>query len=191
MAQKIIIVTGTPGVGKTKLAQGIGKRTGLPVLGFSEFVKKNRLYTDFDRKRLSYVVDEQKVRQRLKSLTKQATDGLVIDTHIVDQLIPKNVKPTVIVLRLDPMILSRRLRRRGWKKSKVWENVESELIDLSLFDAIQAFGIRKLHEIDSTGKSASTLLSLALRIISQSKPTQHGRVNWLAKYDPIEVARRL
>jgi len=191
LAKKIIIVTGTPGVGKTRLANGIGKRTGLPVLSLSEFVKKDRLYTSFDRRRQSYVIDRRKVREFLRTLSKQATNGLVIDTHIVDQLVPKNLKSTVIVLRLDPMRLSKRLRRRGWKKSKVWENVEAELIDLCLFDAIKALGNRKVHEIDSTGKSASTVLSQALKIVSEPKPTEHRRVNWLAKYDPIELARQL
>ena len=191
MAKKIIIVTGTPGVGKTRLANGIGRRTGLPVLTLNDLVKKNRLYTGFDRRRQSHVIDGRKVRKRIKSLTKELLEGLVLDTHIVDQLVPKTLNSTAIVLRLDPMILSIRLRRRGWKKSKVLENVEAEMIDVSLFDAIQALGNRQVHEIDSTRKSTSTVLSEALRILSQRKPTEHGRVNWLSKYDPIEVGRQL
>jgi adenylate kinase len=191
LAKKIIIVTGTPGVGKTRLANAMAKRTGLPAVGLSELVKKNSLYTDFDRKRRSYIIDEGKARVCLRVLIKQARAGLLIDTHLIDQLFPKNVKPTTVVLRLDPVTLSRRLRHRGWAKSKVRENVEAEMIDLSLIDAIQAFGKSNVSEINSTGKSASNVLSEAMQIISKPKPKKHKRVDWLAKYDPIELGRQL
>ncbi len=95
-----------------------------------------------------------------------------------------------MVLRLDPTILYRRLRRRGWTRRKAWENVESEVIDVCLFDAAQAVGIGKVFEINTTSKVASRVLREAMEIIAGTG-RRGRRVNWLRTYDPSVLGRML
>ena len=93
-------------------------------------------------------------------------------------------------MRLDPVLLWRRLRARGWSRSKTWENVESELLDICYFDAVRALGRRRVFEIDTTGRSKLRILREVLGLIEKT-PKKHAlRVDWLSIYDPVELGRR-
>src|SRR5260370_35470458 len=74
-----------------------------------------------------------------------------------------------IVLRLDPVILAKRLHERNWPKLKIWENVESEMIDVSLYDSLKVLGKTKVLEIDATGKRPEELVREILRVFSRNK----------------------
>ncbi len=186
---KAIIVTGTPGVGKSTLAKALAKRLGFHFAELGFLVGKERLYTGRDVGRGSYLLDEERLRRRLRGpLT--SGEGLIISTHYIGRLLPRSAVRLVLVLRLDPVILFRRLRDRGWKRRKAWENVESELIDICLFDAAKAVGEGKVFEINTTSKSAGQVLREAVRIID-GKRTRGQRVNWLRTYDPLILGRRL
>lgn len=186
---KAIIVTGTPGVGKSRLAKALAKRFGLQLVELGLLVKKEKLYSGRDRERRSYVLDEEGLARRLRGLLTNHGD-LVISTHYLGSLLPRRAVRLVLVLRLDPTILYGRLRDRGWTRRKAWENMESEVIDVCLFDAAQAVGIGKVFEINTTSKPASRVLREAMEIIA-GKRRRGRRVNWLRTYDPSVLGRLL
>ena len=189
---KTIIVTGTPGVGKTVFARLLAKQTGFRFLNLGELVKKERLYGRFDRSRQSYVIDKQSLRKTLIDLfAAHGEGGLVIETNWVGKFMPKKRGMIVIVVRLDPVILASRLRGRRWPKRKIWENVETELIDLSLYESLKCLGARRVYEIDATRKRPRQLLHEAMRLISASRGWNAVAVDWLQRYDPIELSRKI
>ena len=59
----IIVITGTPGTGKTTHAQLLVEDSPVPLqhINVSELVKEKVLYDRFDEEWQSYVVDEDKV----------------------------------------------------------------------------------------------------------------------------------
>lgn len=59
----IIVITGTPGTGKTTHAQLLSEHSPVPLqhISVSELVKEKMLYDGFDEEWQSYVVDEDKV----------------------------------------------------------------------------------------------------------------------------------
>ena len=185
----IILITGTPGVGKTALAKTLSKKSGFKLIEVNRLVRKERLYTRFDRARKTYVVNERKLRRRLEALSRSSED-IVLPTHLVGRFLPKASVKLALVLRVDPMILYRRLRARRWTQSKAWENTEAEILDMCLQDSISLLGPRKVYEIDTTRKSATEVYREATRALSGTTG-QSGRVNWLARYDPLELEKTL
>ncbi len=187
----IILITGTPGVGKTALAKNLSRKSSFKLVEPNRLVKKEMLYTRFDRARNTYVVDEGKLRKRLEALSR-SSERMVLPTHLIGKFLPKTKVKMVLVLRLDPVVLYRRLRARGWTKRKAWENTEAEILDVCLQDSLLLLGPRKVYEIDTTRKSAATVYREALRALSsRGRAGRSGVVNWLAHYDPLELERTL
>ncbi len=153
-------------------------------------VRKEKLYSSYDRVRKTYVVDEGKLRRRLETLSR-SSERIVLPTHLVGRFLPKASVKLALVLRLDPVVLYERLRARGWTKRKAWENTEAEILDVCLLESRLLLGPRKVFEIDTTRKSARDVYKEALRVLSRGKTSRSGQVNWLTRYDPIELERTL
>ncbi len=62
--QPNIVVTGTPGVGKTVHCTALAEASGLTHLSINEVVKQHDCHEGFDADLQSYIVDEDKVRDR-------------------------------------------------------------------------------------------------------------------------------
>jgi adenylate kinase len=186
----IILIVGTPGVGKTVLAKNLSRKSGFKLVELGNLVRKERLYTRFDRARETYIIDERKLRRRLDAMSR-SSERIVMSTHLVGGFLPKASVKIALVLRLDPVVLYRRLRARGWTKRKAWENTEAEILDVSLQECRLLLGPGKVYEIDTTRKSAVTVYKEALLALSGRRTGRSGLVNWLARYDPLELERTL
>ena len=190
--QKILIVTGTPGTGKTVLARLIAAKEKSELVNLGELIKKKKLYHEYDRSRQSYIIDEKLLRKSLLNLfNSRRGNGLVIETHWLGKFMPRRRGMTAVVIRTDPVILARRLERRGWAKRKIWENVEAELIDLSLYESLKLLGRGRVYQVNATRKSPKELLRLVSKLISQGKGWDGSTPNWSDRYDPIELSRMI
>jgi len=185
-----IIITGTPGVGKTTLAKFLSKKLGIPYLDFARFALNMGLITGYDAKRASYEVDVTVAREVLSRHV--GSQPYVIDSLIPDVLFPHLVK-VVIVLRLDPWELALRLKARGWHFYKVRENVEAELLGVSLEEALGFYGDKLVRELNVTGLSVEAAVEILLTIIRGEALERYapGSVNWLSIYDPIRLSKRI
>lgn len=190
---KFIIVTGTPGVGKTVVGKLLAKKTGFTFLSLGDLVRKERLHKGFDRRARSYLINEPAVRRNLERyLDDNRRRGLVFETHAVGSILRKTRGTVAVVLRLDPAVLTKRLRARNWPKLKIWENVEAELIDVSLYDCLKFLGKKRVVEVNATGKSPEEVVRQILRALSGKRGwSLISSPNWLGKYDPILFSRKI
>jgi replication-associated recombination protein RarA len=60
-----VIITGTPGVGKTVHCEQLAQETGLKHLQINQVAKDRDCHDGFDQERQSWIVDEDKVREIL------------------------------------------------------------------------------------------------------------------------------
>ncbi len=185
---RLLLVLGTPGVGKSTLARILAKKLGLQLVEVGALVKREKLYQRFDKGTKSYVMDEKRVRRRLQALI--SDKEAIIATHSVGLTILPRWVTLVMVLRLDPTVLYRRLRAKRWSRQKIWENVESELVDVCLEEAVRLFGRDKVFEINTTSKSPSRVVSEALRIVKGETRVSRPQVDWLSTHDPVALGRR-
>jgi broad-specificity NMP kinase len=56
-----ILITGTPGTGKTVLGMELSKRTGMNYINVGEFAKENNFYEGWDEERQCHVLAEDSV----------------------------------------------------------------------------------------------------------------------------------
>ncbi len=54
---KVMIVTGTPGTGKTTIAKRMAKKYKAEYIDVNVVIKEHKLRESYDKKRKSYVVD--------------------------------------------------------------------------------------------------------------------------------------
>ena len=64
-----VLVTGTPGTGKTVTASELAKRTSLIYINVGDLAKENDLYEGWDEEYQSHVLDEDKVQYVKMKLT--------------------------------------------------------------------------------------------------------------------------
>ena len=161
---KAIVISGTPGVGKSSVAKELARILGAKYLNLSDFVIKEKLYLGYDDKVNSYIIDEELVRRRINEYIESLRGLVIIDSHygeiINDKLVEK-----IFVLRLNPNELLRRLKGKGWSDEKIRENVEAELLGICTYNALQEHPKDKVCEIDVTNKDISDVIKLILRIL--------------------------
>ena len=123
----VIIVSGTPGTGKTTYSKNLAKARKLKYIDVKRLIEKKKLYSGFDKKRDAYIVDEKKLSKFLVDMIKKE-NNLVIDSHLSHYILPKHVK-LCIVTKCSLKTLEKRLLNRGYSKDKIRENLDSEIFD--------------------------------------------------------------
>ena len=173
-----IIVTGTPGVGKTSIAEKLALTLNLQYVNLHEEIVKTGLVKYNDEFGSYEIIN---VNEVIEILNSKIIDNCVIETIVFNVLKLERIN-WIVVLRLHPKELLRRLVERGWKKIKIYNNVFSEILDVVLQEVLKTFSKDKVIEIDTTGKSTDEVVSEIIKYISEGK-SRFGVVDWLSICD--------
>ncbi|KAF4806250.1 Adenylate kinase isoenzyme 6-like protein HBR1 [Colletotrichum siamense] len=141
-----IIITGTPGVGKTTHCEELARRSGLTHLSVNQVVKDRECHEGWDDEFQSWIVDEDKLLDAIEA--EVANGGYIIDWHACD-LFPKSWIDLVVVLRVDSTTLYDRLTARKYPEAKLQENLDSEIMEVLLQEARDAFDEEIVVELTS------------------------------------------
>ena len=155
--RKVILVTGTPGVGKTVVAHKLASKLDALYVGITELVKTENLFTNVDEERKTLIADTEKVSKKLQETIAKSKGNIIIEGHYAD-VTPNKEVTTVFVLRRDPHKLKSVLEKRGYNEKKIWENLAAEILDVCLCDALSACGADKVCEIDVSGKTVEAVV---------------------------------
>ncbi|ASJ00396.1 adenylate kinase family protein [Thermococcus gorgonarius] len=176
----IIAVTGTPGVGKTTVSKLLAEKLGYEYVNLRDYaiekgigeMKGDELEVEVDELAYNFEKDF-------------AGKDVVVDGHLSHFL----KADLVVVLRAHPKLVGERLEARGYPKEKVGENVEAELVDVILVEALEEN--ENVIEVDTTGKTPEEVVEEVLELIKEGVKRRVGIVDWSEVYDEVVPYLRL
>ena len=144
---KCVIVTGSPGTGKSKVARLIAEKLKGEYVDVNRLVKNKKIKSKYDKKLMTSIIDVKILNKYLIRMIKESKKLLVIDSHL-SQYLPKKYVKLCVVTKCDLKILKKRLEKRGYSKEKIRENLDAEIFDVCLVEAKEAG--HKIIIVDTT-----------------------------------------
>ncbi|EPS37646.1 hypothetical protein H072_8664 [Dactylellina haptotyla CBS 200.50] len=141
-----IIITGTPGTGKSTHCELLAEATNLKHLSINQVAKDNDCFESYDEELKSWTVDEDKLLDTIEDDVKKG--GYIIDWHVCD-IFPKSWIDLVVVLRTDNKMLFDRLTARSYSEKKIEENIDAEIMQVILDEARDAYDEEIVIELQS------------------------------------------
>ncbi len=184
---ELVIISGTPGTGKTSVSNKISEMIDVNVIALNELAISEGLIQDFDKKRDTNIVNIDKlvshVLKIVEELKKKGIKLVIIESHFSD-IIPNNMINYAFVLRCEPSVLRHRLKERGYTMEKITENAQAEILGNCANYLIKKQMTVPLLEIDTTSLDIKTVSRIILDIIQDninSEQYRVGKVDWLEK----------
>jgi adenylate kinase len=184
---KILIVSGTPGTGKTTVSQNLLNNFKAKVISLNELAISEKLIINYDIERETSVINEKKlvryVKKLIESYNKLDLEYLIIESHFSD-IVPGQYIDYVIILRCDPDELCIRLKERGYKNEKIRENVQSEILGNSANYFLNKQLNKPILEIDTTNNSVDVITKTITKILTGKVDVNEfiiGKIDWLEK----------
>ena len=176
----IIAVTGTPGVGKTTVSKLLAQKLGYEYVSLKDYAMEKGI-GEMKGDELEVEVDELAYNFERDFKGK----NVVVDGHLSHFL----NADLVVVLRAHPKLIGERLTERGYSREKVGENVEAELVDVILVEALEEN--ENVVEVDTTGKTPEKVVNEILELIEKGVRRRVGVVDWSEVYDEVIPYLRL
>ena len=123
---KLIIVSGSPGTGKSTITKLLVKKLGLTHLDWHDLLKKDKkLSLGYDEKKKCYNIDIVYLEKVIEKILKyNPCEQYVFDSHIAHFLPKTMVELAIVVTCSDLKKLRKRLEVRKYSKAKVEENLQ-------------------------------------------------------------------
>jgi len=148
-----ILITGTPGVGKSTLCAELLKSPTEDLAGvqykwydINKIARDRDCYDGYDDELQCDILNEDRVMDELEP--RMADGGAILEYHGCD-FFPERWFDAVFVLRTDNTILYDRLKARGYHEDKIRNNVQCEIFQTILEEASDAYNTDIVHQLTS------------------------------------------
>ncbi|MGQ9624485.1 MAG: adenylate kinase family protein [Candidatus Bathycorpusculaceae bacterium] len=180
MSRHVILVTGSPCVGKTSVARLLAFKLEAYYVNLTDLALKEDMVLGRDKERDSIVVNEILMRRRLREIVEnQREKDIVVDGHYAAAVAPQKLVTEVFVLRRNPIELRKFMESCGFSGRKLWENLASEILDVCLVEALNVYGESRVCEVDVSGKSVERVVKEILEFLRGRRKCRVGIVDWL------------
>lgn len=192
-----ILLTGTPGVGKSVLREELVLCCAEPAavlmmrgLDVGELIKSEVLYDEWDDEMACSVFDENKVMEAIEKMmgcpsssSLSEKGGWVVDFHSC-WFFPSDWFDLVLLIRTDTDILFDRLVARHYVDRKVQENVQCEIFGVVLEEAIRNFESQQ-EEQSSWLSSPSMIWVRKNNTVEQMEETVLSLLRWIEDWKEV------
>ncbi|MGI0141845.1 MAG: AAA family ATPase [Candidatus Micrarchaeales archaeon] len=156
--KRVIVITGTPGVGKTTLVNGLkGKIVDSKIYNATDIVNKFKLYSGKDKFGAKIVRMKQLERKINEIVKKEDHSTIIFEGHILADIKIKGA--IAIVLREHLKTIKTRLLKRGYPIEKIRENIVSEALDYCGVSAADNY--HPVYELLNGKKTMAQIILLA------------------------------
>ncbi|VEL06841.1 unnamed protein product [Protopolystoma xenopodis] len=125
-----ILITGTPGTGKSTLASEVSRRTSLNFLSVNDVAAEFELYDGYDDQNECYILDDDRVIDQMEP--QMYSGGQIVEYHSCDYF-PERWFDAVFVLRTSNEFLYPRLKQRNYSDKKIADLIHCEIVQVSIF----------------------------------------------------------
>jgi adenylate kinase len=173
-----LVITGSPGVGKHTSARLVAKRfQGSKIIDINKLALANNAILEGKD---GTSIDIKKVSRLIEQEAKINTKDLIFVGHLAPYVINPEDVSIAIVLRRSPYELISVFQKRHYSPEKARENIASEILGITLYDSLTAFGRDKIAEVDTTGEMPSQTLDKIVPLLQQKLRPQFGCIDWLS-----------
>merc|ERR1712241_1475471 len=141
-----ILVTGTPGTGKSTLCRRLVDGNTLKWINVGDFATQAGCLGEWDERYDCHELDEDKLIDELEDI--MAEGNVVVEHHVTD-IFPERWFDAVFVLRTDNTQIFDRLKTRNYNQKKLDDNVQCEIFQTILDEARESYKPEIVHEIRS------------------------------------------
>lgn len=150
-----MLVTGTPGVGKTSLCTLLESQLpedyglqGFQYVKLTDLITQKKLYKQWNEEFNVPEFDVDMVCDELEPLMSER-GGIILEFHSCD-FFPERWFQLVVLLRCNNTQLYDRLKERGYPEKKITENIECEILDVLKEEVEQSYSPDIVLELEST-----------------------------------------
>ncbi len=117
-----------------------------------------------------------KLARRTRALERKKQQNVVVEGHLVCEL--KLKVDRVVVLRTNPRVLEKRLKKRGYAKEKIEENVLAEMLDYCTVASERNLKKARIYEVETSGSVKENLQKITKIIEGKGERLRAGWVSW-------------
>lgn len=154
-----ILVTGTPGTGKTLISKELGKLFKSKVINEKDFALSNKIGCFNDENELEIPID---LIQKKANTFLLKNKNIIFEGHVLCEA--KLNVDLVVVLKVNPEELEVRLEGRRYSPDKIMDNVFCEGIDYCLKHVKKNYSKNKIIVINSNPNFRFTLADILVKL---------------------------
>ena len=144
-----ILITGTPGTGKSSLAQAAFASLaskGFRIVDVTALIMDHECHEGRDEEFDSLIVDDDRLLDLMEELL--VGGGCIVDYHSCD-FFPERWFELVLVMTANTEVLFDRLTARGYSEKKITENMQCEIMQVVLESARESYAEEVVQELPS------------------------------------------
>ncbi|EDW61813.1 adenylate kinase isoenzyme 6 homolog [Drosophila virilis] len=145
-----ILITGTPGAGKSYLCERLATQLKFNWLDCSKIAKENNFIEEYDKEYDCPILDEDKLMDYLEPL--MAKGGNIVEYHGCD-FFPERWFQAVFVVKCPNETLYDRLKERNYNEKKLTSNIQCEIFGTILEEARESYKKDIIYELSGETKA--------------------------------------